>query len=77
MNNLQETRLFALLSEPSQTLELANEVNDAYRDFKTHLIEVCNSNDNTVVYRSLNEARVEFTSLNSINQYGQGEKCAN
>ena len=76
MNNLLETRLFALLSEPSQTPVLTNEVDDAYRDFKNLLIEVCNSNDNTVVYRRLNEAHVEFISLDSILQCGQGEKCA-
>ena len=75
MNNLLETRLFALLSEPSQTPVLTNEMDDAHRDFKNHLIEVCNSNDNTVVYRCLNEAHVEFISLDSILR-GQGEKCA-
>ena len=76
MNNLLETRLFALLSEPSQATVLTIEMYDAYQDFKNHLIEVCNSNDNTVVYRRLNEARVEFTLLNSMFECGQGEKCA-
>ena len=75
MNDLTKTRLFALLSEPSQTV-LTNELENAYGNFEEHLNATCSSNDNTAVYRSLSVTRIEFTSLTSIYQYEQGEKCA-
>ena len=52
MNDLTKTRLFALLSEYSQTV-LTNELKDAYGNFEEHLNATCGSNDNTAVYRSL------------------------
>ena len=52
MNDLTKTRLFALLSEPSQTV-LTNELRNAYGNFEEHLNATCGSNDNTAVYRSL------------------------
>ena len=76
MNNLHETRFFVLLSEPSQTPELTNEVNDAYQNFKTHLIYVCSSNDNAIICLDLNKARVELNHLETILQCEQGGKCA-
>ena len=74
MDDLQKTRLFALLSEPSQTTLLTNEMDDAYRDFKKHLRTVCDSNDNAFTYRSLSTARVELIALETILRYGSGEK---
>ena len=76
MNNLQETRLFAILSESSQTV-LTNEMENAYGDFKKHLIEVYNSSSKTTIYLCLNKARVDFDPSNSILRHGQGKKCAN
>ena len=75
MNDLTKTRLFALLSEPSQKV-LTNELRNAYGNFEEHMNATCGSNDNTAVYRSLSVTRIEFASLYSIHQYGQGEKCA-
>ena len=75
MNNLLQTRFIVLLSEPSQT-ELTNEVNDAYQNFKTHLIYVCSSDDNAIICLDLNKARVELNHLDTILQCEQGEKCA-
>ena len=75
MNDLTKTRLFALLSETSQTV-LTNELKDAYGNFEELLNATCGSNDNTAVYRSLSVTRIELASLDSIHQYGQGEKCA-
>jgi len=76
MNNLHETRFFALLSEPSQTPELTNEMNDAYRNFKAHLIKVCSFDDNAIICLDLNKARVELNHLETILQCEPGEKCA-
>jgi len=75
MNELTKTRLFALLSEPSQKV-LTNELENAYGNFVEHIKEACSSGDNTVIHRSLSITRIEFAALQSIHQYGQGEKCA-
>ena len=75
MNILLETRLFALLSEPSQTV-LTNEISDAYKQFTEQTMTVCNSGNNAMIYRILNIARIGFSELNTIHQYGQGEKYA-
>ena len=75
MNDLTKTRLFALLSEHSQTV-LTNELKDAYGNFEELLNATCSSNDNTAIYRSLSVTRIEFASLGSIHQCGQGEKRA-
>ena len=75
MNELTKTRLFALLSEPSQTV-LTNEMENAYGQFMEHMEEACSSGDNTAIYRSLNITRIELAALQSIHHYEQGEKCS-
>ena len=63
------------MSEPSQTV-LTNEMENAYGQFMEHMKEACSSGDNTAIYRCLNITRIEFAALQSLHQYGQGEKCA-
>jgi len=75
MNELTKTRLFAILSEPSQKV-LTSEMQNAYGNFVEHIKEVCSSGDNTAIYRCLSITRIEFAALQSIHQYEQGEKCA-
>ena len=73
MNELIKTRLFAILSEPSQRV-LTNELENAYVDFEQDIRATCDSGDRTSVYRCLNAARIEFVHLDSLYQYGLGEK---
>ena len=75
MNELTKTRLFAILSEPSQKV-LTSEMQNAYVDFVEHMKKTCSSGDNTAIHRSLSITRIEFAALQSLHQYGQGEKCA-
>jgi len=75
MNENLNTRLFALLSEPSQ--EVSNqEIQSAYGDFVEHIQAVSSSDDKTKTYRNLNITRIEFASLEPIHRYEQGGKCA-
>ena len=66
MNDLLQTRLFGLLSEPSQ--EVTNE--------KIQNRIVSNGNDYSTAYRTLVATRIEIASLETTPLYGQGEKCA-
>jgi len=76
MNELLNTRLFALLSEPSQ--EVSNQkMQRAYENFVKHVGMVSSDNDYEKIYRNLNITRIELASLESIHhQYEQGGKCA-
>lgn len=76
MNDLLGTKMFKLLSEPSQQVR-NHEIQDAYRDF-TEKIKITISKseiDYSTVFRMLNMTRIELSFLNSTLQYEQGEKC--
>ena len=75
MNDLLQTRLFGLLSEPSQ--EVTNEkIQYAYGEFVEQIRIVSNGNDYSTAYRTLVATRIEIASLETTPLYGQGEKCA-
>ena len=75
MNDLLQTRLFGLLSEPSQ--EVTNEkIQNAYGEFVEQIRIVSNGNDYSTAYRILVATRIEIASLETTPLYGQGEKCA-
>jgi hypothetical protein len=75
MNELLHSRLFGLLSEPSQ--ESTNEeMQSAYGCFMEQVKTVSQSqNDYPEIYRILNNTRIELVFLQSFNRYKQGEKC--
>jgi hypothetical protein len=74
MNELVNTRLFGLLSEPSQ--EVTNEqMSNAYGEFMAHLKMVGSCSDNATVLRTLNITRIEIAHLQTIFRYEQGGKC--
>lgn len=74
MNDLLQTRLFGLLSEPSQ--EVTNEkIQNAYGEFVEQIRIVSNGNDYSTAYRILVATRIEIASLETTPLYGQGEKC--
>jgi hypothetical protein len=73
MNELLNTRLFVLLSEPSQVTN--EEMQNAYGNFIKDVKTVCSENDYTAIYRNLSNTRIELSVLESLNQYGQGKKC--
>lgn len=75
MNDLLQTRIFRLLSEPSQ--EVTNEeMQNAYGEFLEHIENVSNGTDYSVIYRTLATTRIEIASLETSPLYGQGKKCA-
>jgi len=75
MNELLKTRLFSLLSEPSQ--ESTNpEMENAYGCFTEHMKTVSQSeNIYPEIYRMLNNTRIELVFLQTLYRYGQGKKC--
>ncbi len=73
MNELLKTRLFSLLSEPSQVTN--EEKQSAYENFIQHVKAVSYENDYTVIYRSLSYTRIELLAVEPLNQYLQGKKC--
>ncbi|MCG6188673.1 hypothetical protein [Maribellus maritimus] len=74
MNNLSKTKLFSLLSEPSQVTN--EEIQDAYEDFVSQRTIHNQSEMNlTEAFRNLNFTRIEFDFLESLPFYGQGGKC--
>jgi len=75
MNDLLETRMFSLLSEPSQ--EVTNqEMENAYGCFTEHMKTISQSEtDYSEVYRTLNDTRIELVFLQSLYWYEQGKKC--
>jgi predicted GTPase len=75
MNELLKTRLFSLLAEHSQDAT-NDEMQNAYEDFIKHVEAVSSGNDYTTIYRNLSITRIELASLELLNRYGQGGKCA-
>lgn len=74
MNDLLKTRLFSLLSEPSQVTN--GEMSNAYGCFMEQLRTVSQSEQNySDTFRMLNTTRVELAFLQSLYRYEQGEKC--
>jgi len=74
MNDLLKAKMFSLLSEPSQVTN--EEMHNAYGCFMEHMKVVSQSEqDYAVIYRNLSATRIEFTALELINRYEQGEKC--
>jgi hypothetical protein len=69
------SRLFGLLSEPSQ--EVTNEqIQNAYGHFVEQVEAVSQSENNYAeIYRMLNNTRIELVFLQTLYRYGQGEKC--
>ncbi|WP_217447644.1 hypothetical protein [Maribellus comscasis] len=75
MNDLSKTKLFNLLSEPSQVTN--QEIQDAYEDFVSQLrIDNQTEMNLTEAFRKLNLTRIEFDALGALPFYGQGGKCA-
>lgn len=74
MNELLNTRLFSLLSEPSQVTN--QEMENAYGCFMEQLRTVCQSEaDYSEVFRILNITRIEVTFLKSLYRCRQRKKC--
>ena len=74
MNKFSKTKLFSLLSEPSQVKN--PEIQNAYEDFVSQLTIHNQSEMNlTEAFRKLNLTRIEFDALGASPFYGQGGKC--
>ncbi|WP_217651611.1 hypothetical protein [Mariniphaga anaerophila] len=74
MNDLLKTKLFSLLSEPSQVTK--QEMQSAYEKFVSQLTTFNQSEMNfTEAFRKLNLSRIEFGALGALPFYGQGGKC--
>lgn len=74
MNELLKTRLFNLLSEPSQVRN--EEMQSAYEIFMEQLRIVGQfEQDYSKVFRMLNITRVELVFLKSLYRHEQGGKC--
>ena len=75
MNELLETRLFSLLSEPSQT-STNEEMQSAYGNFMEQ-VETVSQSESTYpkIYRMLNITRVELVFIESLYRHEQGKKC--
>lgn len=68
MNEILNTRLFALLSEPSQ--EITNEeMQYAYVEFMKHIEATNNSGNYENIYRALNVTRIEIAHLQTVFRY--------
>ncbi len=75
MNDFSKTKLFSLLSEPSQVTN--KEMQSAYEDFIAQIINLNQSEVNLAeAFRNLNFTRIEFDVLGALPFYGQGGKCA-
>ncbi|MDR2036481.1 MAG: hypothetical protein LBQ60_01010 [Bacteroidales bacterium] len=75
MNDLLKTRLFSLLSEPSQT-STNEEIQNAYGCFMEQVKTVSQSQtDYSETYRMLNDTRIELVFIESLHRYEQGGKC--
>lgn len=72
---INDSRLFSLLSEPSQVTN--EEMQNAYGCFMEQVkTTVSQSESNhSEVFRILNNTRIELVFIESLNQYEQGEKC--
>lgn len=75
MNDLLETKLFSLLSEPSQVAN--KEMQNAYGSFMKQLRTISQSEQNySEPFRMLDTTRIELAFLKSLYRYEQGKKCA-
>lgn len=75
MSRLLQTRLFALLSEPSQVTN--QEMKTAYGCFAEHMKAVSQSeNSCSEIFRMLNITCIELVFMESLYRYEQGGKCA-
>jgi hypothetical protein len=75
MNDLLKTRLFSLLSEPSQE-NTNEEMRNAYECFMEQVRAICQSENNHLeIFRILNDTRGELVFIESLYQYEQGKKC--
>ncbi len=74
MWKISSSKLFSLLSEPSQVTN--EEMQNAYEEFLSQLTTFNQSEMNlTEAFRKLNFTRIEFGALGALPFYGQGEKC--
>ncbi len=75
MNDFAKTKLFSLLSEPSQVTK--QEMQSAYEEFVSQSTTHNQPEKNlTEAFRKLNLTRIEFDALEALPFYGQGGKCA-
>jgi len=75
MNELFKTRLFSLLSEPSQEVTNVQIIN-AYDCFMEKVKMVSQSeNNHSEIFRTLNITRIELVFIELLYRYEQGEKC--
>ncbi|MDR1356541.1 MAG: hypothetical protein LBJ58_02595 [Tannerellaceae bacterium] len=72
MNELSNTKLFALFSEPSQVTN--EEMQNAYGNFVKNVEKISSENDYTAIFRNLSKTRIELSTLEYLNRYEQGEK---
>lgn len=74
MNDLLETKMFGLLSEPSQVTN--EEIQNAYGNFMKQVETVSQSEkDYLKVIRMLNITRVELVFIETLYRHEQGGKC--
>lgn len=75
MTDLLETKMFRLLSEPSQVTN--EEMQNAYGCFMEHLKTTVSQFENfySEVFRMLNVTRVELVFIETHYQHEQGGKC--
>ncbi len=75
MNEILKTKLFRLLSEPSQVTN--EEIQNAYGCFMEQVETVSQSEQDFLkVIRMLNIAHVELVFIKAIYQHEEGKKCA-
>lgn len=74
MNELLRERFIRLLSEPTQVTN--EEMQSAYECFMKRVETISQSENNySEIFRKLNNTRIELVSIETLNRYGQGEKC--
>ncbi len=74
MNELLRERFIRLLSEPTQVTN--EEMQSAYGCFMKRVETISQSENNySEIFRKLNNTRIELVSIETLNRYGQGEKC--
>ncbi|MDL2277160.1 hypothetical protein LJC57_01065 [Parabacteroides sp. OttesenSCG-928-G07] len=75
MNDLLETKMFGLLSEPSQVTN--EEMQNAYGCFMEQLKTTVSQSENfySEVFRMLNITRVELVFIETLYRHEQGKKC--
>lgn len=74
MNEIPNPKLISLLSDSSQVAN--EEMQNAYGCFMEQVKIVSQSeNDYSEIFRMLNNTRIELIFLQTLHQYGQGEKC--